>query len=451
VAKIHFPEGFHWGTATAAYQIEGAWQEDGKGESIWDRFSHSPGKTKAGDTGDVSCDSYHRLEEDIALMREMNLESYRFSLSWPRIQPRGAGPVNAKGLDYYGRLVDALLDAGIRPLATLYHWDLPQGLEDAGGWPNRDTAGRFADYAEIATKALGDRVANWSVFNEPGVFTSLGYLAGLHAPGRRDPDAFLRATHTVNLAQAEAFRAMRAVNAQLIIGTAFHMSPCEPATDDEEDRAAAARWHALMNDWFLKPALAGEYPEAFPGGVPLDRMGARDGDLERLRAPLDFVGVNLYTRSTIRANPADAEGIGALPVTAPGGERGPSTDNGWEVCPNALRDAVLRVTRDYDRPVIEVTESGCAYGDEPDAGGVVRDTRRIDYHRDYLIALAEAIEEGADVRGYHVWSLLDNFEWSDGYSQRFGLVHVDFASRKRTLKESGRWYGAVASENGFQS
>jgi len=450
VARITFPEGFHWGAATAAYQIEGGWQEDGKGESIWDRFTHTPGKIRNGDTGDVACDSYHRLREDIALMRQMNLTSYRFSLSWPRIQPRGHGAVNAEGIDYYARLVDALLGAGIRPLATLYHWDLPQELEDAGGWPHRDTAGRFADYAEIACKALGDRVSTWSIFNEPSIFTSLGYLVGLHAPGRRDPDAFLRATHTVNLAQAEGFRAMRAVNSQLILGTAFHLSPCEPASDAEEDRAAADRWHALMNDWFLGPALAGRYPEAFPTGVPWDRMGARDGDLDRVRAPLDFVGINLYTRSTIRANPADTDGIGALPVATPTGARGPTTDNGWEVWPSALREAVLRVTRDYDRPPIEVTESGCAYNDVPDAHGVVPDLRRIDYHRDYLAALAETIAEGADVRSYHVWSLLDNFEWAEGYSHRFGLAHVDFATAARTLKESGRWYGAVASENGFE-
>jgi beta-glucosidase len=450
VALITFPEGFHWGAATAAYQIEGAWQEDGKGESIWDRFAHTPGKIRNGDSGDIACDSYHRLHQDIALAREMNLTSYRFSLSWPRIQPRGHGAVNARGIDYYARLVDALLGAGIRPLTTLYHWDLPQELEDAGGWPQRDTAGRFADYAEIASKALGDRVSTWSIFNEPSVFTSLGYLVGEHAPGRRDAGAFLRATHTVNLAQAEAFRAMRAANSQLLIGTALAVSPCEAATEDEEDRAAAERWHALMHDWFLKPALRGGYPDAFPAGVPSDRMGVREGDLERLRAPLDFVGINTYTRGTIRANPADTDGIGALPVATPTGERGPTTDNGWEVWPGALREAVLRVTRDYDRLPIEVTESGCAYGDAPDAQGEVRDLRRIDYHRDYLAALAEAIEAGADVRGYHVWSLLDNFEWAEGYSQRFGLAHVDFATATRTLKESGRWYGAVARENGFQ-
>lgn len=451
MARVRFPQGFHWGTATAAYQIEGAWQEDGKGESIWDRFAHTPGQIKGGDTGDAACDSYHRFEEDIALMRAMHLTSYRFSISWPRVQPLGTGAINPKGIDYYRRLVDALLDAGIRPLPTLYHWDLPQALETRGGWPERDTAGRFADYAESVARALGDRVTNWVIFNEPSIFTSLGYLIGIHAPGRRDMDAFLRATHTVNLAQAEAFRAMRAVNSELILGTAFNMSPCEPATDEEEDRAAAERWHAFMNTWFLEPALVGRYPAAFPGGVPLDRMGVRDGDLERLRTPFDFLGINLYTRSTIRANPSDAVGIAAVPVAAPRGARGPTTDFGWEVWPNALRDMILRVTRDYERPVIEVTENGCAYGDGPDREGRVRDPRRIDYHRAYLAALAEAIDAGADVRGYHAWSLLDNFEWAEGYSMRFGLVHVAFPAATRTLKESGRWFASVAAENGFSS
>src|SRR5499426_3649886 len=257
-----FPKGFHWGTATASYQIEGAWQQDGKGESIWDRFTHTPGKIKLGHTGDVACDSYHRFAEDIALMRAMHLNSYRFSIAWPRVQPGGSGPANAKGLDYYRRLVDALLAAGIRPFPTLYHWDLPQPLEERGGWPERDTAGRFADYAEKVVRALGDRVSNWMIFNEPGVFTLFGYFIGIHAPGRRDLDAFLRASHTVNLAQGEAFRAMRAARSGAVIGTAFSMTACEPEHDTEEDQAAAERWHRLANLWHLEPALRGRYPDA---------------------------------------------------------------------------------------------------------------------------------------------------------------------------------------------
>jgi beta-glucosidase len=270
MGRVRFPDGFHWGAATAAYQIEGAWNEDGKGESVWDRFTHSEGKILNGDTGDVACDSYHRYRDDVALLRQMNLTSYRFSISWPRLLPTGRGALNAKGIDYYQRLVDELLEAGIRPFPTLYHWDLPQVLEDAGGWPNRDTAGRFADYADATLRALGDRVDHWLIFNEPSIFTVMGYRAGIHAPGHRDRDAYLKATHTVNLAHGEAFRAMRAAQPNARIGTAFHMSPCEPAGDFAADAAAAERWHALVNLWTLEPALHGRYPDAFVDGPPLD-------------------------------------------------------------------------------------------------------------------------------------------------------------------------------------
>lgn len=446
---LRFPEGFHWGAATASYQIEGGWQEDGKGESIWDRFAHTPGRIKNGDTGDVACDSYHRLLEDVALLREMRLGSYRFSISWPRIQPEGRGPANAKGVDYYRRLVDALLEHGIRPFPTLYHWDLPQALEDAGGWPNRDLAGRFTDYAELVVKALGDRVKDWMIFNEPGVFTTFGYLVGIHAPGRRDSDAFLRATHVVNLAHGEAFRAMRALAPDAVIGTAFSMSHCEPASDRAADREAAERWHRFVNEWYLSPALRGRYPEAYREGVPLEKLGVRPGDLERVRAPLDFIGINLYFRTLVADAPADRN-VGARVVGGVGGSEGPKTDFGWEVWPDALHDMILRITRDYERPVIEITENGCSYGDAPDARGVVNDVRRIEFYRGYLEAVHRAIQAGADVRGYHAWTLLDNFEWSEGFAQRFGLVYVDFASGRRTLKESGRWLGQVAAANALE-
>jgi beta-glucosidase len=451
MAKIRFPDGFHWGTATASYQIEGAWQEDGKGESIWDRFSHTPGKIHNGDTGDVACDSYHRFDEDIALMREMNLTSCRFSFSWPRIQPDGSGAPNAKGIDHYRRFVDALLAAGIRPFPTLYHWDLPQALEDRGGWPSRDTAGRFADYAHVMARALGDRVEDWIIFNEPQIFTTMGYLVGLHAPGRRDRDSFLRAGHTVNLAQAEAFRAIKAESPAASVGTAFSMSPCEPAGDTEADAEAAERWHRYTNCWFLEPALLGRYPDAFPSGLPDDAMGIEPDDMELLRAPLDFIGINLYTRSHIAACDGGPLGLDARHTRAAGGEQGPRTDFGWEVWPDSLHDAILRVTRDYDRPVIEITENGCSYSDGPDANGEIHDTRRSDFFRGYLTAVARAIEAGADVRGYHAWTLLDNFEWAEGYDQRFGLTHVAFPEAHRTIKDSGRWYGRVAAENGFET
>jgi beta-glucosidase len=289
------------------------------------------------------------------------------------------------------------------------------------------------------------------IFNEPTIFTLMGYLIGIHAPGLRDRGAYLRATHTVNLAQAEALRAMRALHPDAVIGTAFNMSPCEPAGDSEADRAAAERWHALVNLWFLEPALRGRYPEAYVDGVPLEAMGVRDGDLERVRAPLDFLGINLYTRTLVAHAPEERNGLAARPVGLMGGAQGPRTDFGWEVWPDALYDMIMRVTRDYERPVIEITENGCSYGDAPDAAGVVRDRRRIDFYRGFLAAVARAIEGGADVRGYHAWTLMDNFEWAEGFAQRFGLVWVDFPSANRTLKESGRWYGRVAAENGFDA
>ncbi len=449
-SEIRFPKGFFWGTATAAYQIEGAWNEDGKGESIWDRFAHTAGKIKNGDNGDVACDSYHRWSEDIALMRAMNLNSYRFSISWPRIQPIGSGPANAKGLDYYSRLVDALLQARIRPFVTLYHWDLPQALDEAGGWTNRDTAARFADYVQGVVQKLGDRVSDWMLFNEPVAFVHHGYLAGVHAPGHASLLDFLRATHVVNLAQGAGFRALKAARPAARVGTAFSMSPCEAASSSDEDKQAAERAHAITNIWFLEPALRGRYPEALTF-LPETAMGVKAGDMENARAPLDFVGINLYYR-TIASDPGAVERAAhpqnwIFPVKMESGQQGPKTDLGWEVWPKALYDMVMRITHDYNRPVIEITESGCSYNDGPDSSGVIRDARRISYHRDYLAALARSIADGADVRGYHAWSLMDNFEWAEGFSQRFGLAWVDFKTQKRILKDSGRWYAKVAAEN----
>jgi beta-glucosidase len=449
-SSFSFPRNFFWGTATAAYQIEGAWQEDGKGESIWDRFAHTSGKIKNGDTGDVTCDSYHRWSEDIALLRAMNLNSYRFSISWPRIHPGGSGPTNSKGVDYYSRLVDALLEARIRPFVTLYHWDLPQVLEDAGGWPNRDTASRFADYVNVVARALGDRVSDWMLFNEPAAFTYRGYLQGELAPGNKSLFDFLRATHTVNLAQGAGFRALKAVCPSARVGTALSMSACEPATNSEEDKLAAERAHAITNLWFLEPALHGRYPEAFTF-LPETVMNIKSGDLDKMRAPLDFIGINLYYR-TIASAPSTMERLShaqqwLFPVKMAGGQQGPKTSMGWEVWPQAMYDMVMRISRDFNRPQIEITESGCAYNDGPDARGVIHDTRRIDYHRQYLQAVARAIADGADVRGYHAWTLLDNFEWAEGFSQRFGLAYVDFKTQQRTIKESGSWYAKVAAEN----
>jgi len=445
-----FPKGFFWGATTSSYQIEGAWNEDGKGESIWDRFTHTPGKIKNGDTGDVACDSYHRWPDDLALLRAVNLNSYRFSLSWPRIQPIGSGAQNVTGIDYYSRLVDALLEARIRPFVTLYHWDLPQALEDAGGWPLRDTASRFADYVQLAARALGDRVSDWTLFNEPNAFVDLGYLEGTHAPGRKSLLDFLRAAHVVNLAQGAGFRALKSVQPNARVGTTFWMSPCEPASDSAEDKLAAERAHAIVNTWFLDPALRGRYPDAlafFPEGA----VGIRSGDMEKVRAPLDFIGINVYMR-TIASAPTALERFTntqqwLFPVKMRGGEVGPKTDMGWEVWPKALYDVIMRITRDYNRPVIEITESGCAYNDGLDASGEIHDGRRISYHQQYISAMARAMAEGADIRSYHAWSLMDNFEWAEGYGQRFGLTYVDFKTQQRTIKDSGRWFAKVAAQN----
>ncbi|HTU35058.1 MAG TPA: GH1 family beta-glucosidase [Candidatus Acidoferrum sp.] len=449
-ADVSFPKGFFWGASTSAYQIEGAWKEDGKGESIWDRFAHTSGKIKNDDTGDVACDSYHRWLDDLALMRAMNLSSYRFSISWPRIQPSGSGPVNAKGMDYYSRLVDALFEAQIRPLVTLYHWDLPQPLEDAGGWPNRDLADRFADYVQLVAQSLGDRVSDWVLFNEPDAFLDLGYLEGTHAPGRKSLLNFLRGTHVVNLAQGAGFRAVKAIRPNCRVGIAPSMSPCDPATASEADKLAADRAHRVMNTLFLDPALRGRYPDALTF-LPDRTMGIKAGDMEKTRVPLDFIGINLYYR-ILASSPGIVERATHLkdwlfPVKMEGGEQGPKTDIGWEVWPKALYDMVGRITREYGRPAIEITESGCAYNDSPDSSGAIHDARRTAYHREYLAALAQAMSEGANVRSYHVWSLMDNFEWAEGYSQRFGLAYVDYKTQQRTLKDSGRWYAKVAAEN----
>ena len=327
---------------------------------------------------------------------------------------------------------------------------VPQTLEDAGGWPNRDTAARFADYVALVARSLGDRVTDWMLFNEPAAFVDLGYLEGAHAPGRKSLLDFLRATHVVNLAQGEGFRALKATRPTARVGTAFSMSACEPATTSEADRLAAERAHAMTNVWFLEPALRGRYPEALTF-LPETAMRIKSGDMEKVRAPLDFLGINLYYR-TIASAPGTMERVAhaqdwLFPVRMAGGQQGPKTDIGWEVWPQALYDMVMRITRDYNRPVIEITESGCAYADVPDASGNINDVRRVDYHRDYLAALVRAITDGADVRGYHAWTLMDNFEWAEGFSQRFGLAYVDFKTQQRTIKESGRWYGKVATDN----
>jgi len=436
---VAFPQDFLWGTATASYQIEGAWNEDGKGLSIWDRFSHTKGKIKGGDTGDVACDSYHRYGEDIAIMRALHLKSCRFSIAWPRILPDGTGAVNQKGLDFYKRYVDALLDAGIRPSCTLYHWDLPQALQDRGGWPNRDMTGWFADYASVVMKALGDRLPTVAIFNEPFVFCFCGYGIGNHAPGIADMGQYLKAAHVTNLAQAEAFRAIRAIAPKAQIGGAYNMAPPSPASDRAEDIAAADRFHAANNLFFFQPALTGAYPKAF---APLDKMGFQPGDEDRLKAALDWIGINYYFRMKVRADAAEP----TFGYQAEIPRENSLTHNGWEVWPEGIYDITTRIGREFQLP-IEITENGCSYLDAPGADGTVNDWRRTAYFRAHLTELARAITDGAPVRAYHAWSLLDNFEWGEGYSQRFGLVWVDLGDGRRILKDSGRWYGQIAALN----
>jgi beta-glucosidase len=447
--QVTFPKNFLWGSATASYQVEGAWDIEGRGESIWDRFSHTPGNVKGGWTGDIACDSFHRFPEDIAIMKQMNLRSYRYSIAWPRIQPLGSGASNQKGIDYYKRLTDSVQGAGMRPLVTLFHWDLPQALEDKGGWPNRDTAARFADYVEIVVKALGDRINTWAIFNEPWVFTYVGYAEGRHAPGKTNFDLFLKAAHTVNLAQGDAFRAIKAIAPKSNVGSAFSMSPASPLTSSSADVAAAKRFDAFNNVWFLETALRGRYPEAFVHGVPLEAMGFQSGDKKRMTAPLDYIGVNYYFRRLVSApeTPAPSNvSYDAMGFELAMGKDGPLTEIGWEVYPRGLYDIVQRVSKEYKLP-IEITENGCSYGDYPDSTGRVADNRRIHYYREHLRELAHAIKDGSDVRGYHAWSILDNFEWAEGYTQRFGLVYIDFPTQRRYMKDSAKWFSKIASTN----
>jgi len=450
-AEVKFPKDFIWGVATSAYQIEGGWNVDGRGESIWDRFAHTPGKIKHGENGDIACDSYRRYAEDIALLKRLNVKSYRYSISWPRIQPSGRGAANAKGLDYYRRLTDAILEAGMRPLPTLFHWELPQPLEDAGGWPERDTAKRFADYAEIVTKALGDRASHWLILNEPKTFTSCGYWYGNHAPGRKDPLAFVRATHSANLAQGLAFAAMKKVQSKLQIGGAFDVSPMYPFSKSAADLAAAQRWDRFQNLWFLSPALQGKYPEGvLPANRQADLLGMHAGDEKLLRAQFDFVGLNYYTPVLVKHAPQGngVPGLDTQSLWATYHGSLPKTDLDWTIYPQGFYDILTRMAEVTGKIPIEITENGGAFNTAPNARGQIDDRGRIDYLREHLRMVARAIEQKIPIRAYHYWSLLDNFEWAEGYTPRFGLVHVDFKNGpRRTMKSSGEWFAKVAATN----
>ncbi|MEV4611619.1 GH1 family beta-glucosidase [Kitasatospora sp. NPDC049258] len=435
--RLDLPEGFRWGVSTAAYQIEGAVAEDGRGPSVWDVFAARPGAVKDGRTGEVACDHYHRYPEDIALMRGLGLDGYRFSIAWPRIQPTGAGAVNPAGLAFYDRLVDGLLEAGITPLPTLFHWDLPQALEDADGWLNRDTAYRFAEYAAVVADRLGDRVPAWITLNEPFVHMVYGYALGIHAPGRALMLDALPAAHHQLLAHGLAAAVLRERGLDVMI--ANNLTPVRAASSDHGDAAAAAAYDALHNRLFTDPLLLGRYPDLSAFGVPEDLGGSvRPGDLEIIAGPgLDGLGVNYYNPTRIAAPTEPGLPFGEAPV-----EGVPRTAFGWPVVPEGLRELLLTLAERYGSalPPITITENGCSVADEVRPDGAIPDQARIDYLAGHLDALAAAVDDGVDVRGYYTWSLLDNYEWAEGFGQRFGLVHVDFGTQRRTPKASYAWY-----------
>lgn len=445
-----FPLDFLWGTATSSYQIEGGAREDGRGESIWDACCRTPGAVLNGDDGDMACDHYHRWRDDVRLMADLGLNAYRFSIAWPRILPEGVGRVNPAGLDFYDRLVDALLASGIRPFATLYHWDLPQTLQDRGGWPERESVAWFAEYAEVVSRRLGDRVRDWITHNEPWVAAMLGYGIGLHAPGVRDPAAARRAAHHLLLSHGEAAPILRRNSPGSSVGITLNLTPIHPASEGEADRAAARRKDGFVNRWFLDALYRAEYPadmiEYYHAWWP-DLPDFPADDLKRIAAPTDFLGVNYYTRHVVRDDPQGLEAQTET-VRVKGAEY---TDTDWEVYPAGLSELLTRLHRDYAPPAIYITENGAAFPDALDENGEVNDARRVAYLRGHLLEAQSAIASGAPLRGYFVWSLMDNFEWALGYSQRFGIVFVDYPTQRRIVKASGRWYAGVARANGIEA
>jgi len=439
-----FPSGFLWGAATSAYQIEGSPLADGAGPSIWQRFCRTPGLVRDGDTGDVACDHYRRFKDDVALMRDLGLQAYRFSVSWSRVLPEGRGRVNAAGLGFYERLVDELLTHDIVPMVTLFHWDLPAALDDRGGWLNPDIASWFADYAQILYRQLDGRVQHWVTLNEPWVVTDGGYLHGALAPGHRNRFEAPIATHNLLRAHGAAVQAYRA-SGKHKIGLVVNLEPKYAASDSAEDKAATARADAYMNRQYLDPALLGSYPEELREifGEAWPEWPAKDFEL--IKQPLDFVGVNYYTRNVTRSDGASWP-LRASPVRQP---QGTYTETGWEVYPQGLTDTLVWVRQRYGNPVLYVTENGAAFFDPPVAeDGVVEDSLRVAYLRKHIQAVHLGIAAGADVRGYFVWSLFDNFEWALGYSKRFGIVHIDYATQRRTLKASAKYYAQVIARHG---
>ncbi|MEV0732606.1 GH1 family beta-glucosidase [Polymorphospora sp. NPDC050346] len=435
---LRFPDDFVWGAATSAYQIEGATKEDGRGESVWDTFSHTPGRIKGGDTGDVAADHYHRYADDLDLMRDLGLHSYRFSIAWPRVQADGAGAPNQRGLDFYRRLVAGLHDRGIAPMATLFHWDLPQALQDAGGWESRDTALRFAEYADAVFAALGDDVPVWLTINEPKTVVQNGYLEGHHAPGRQDPDAAHLVAHHLQLAHGLAVQALRARGGPGRIGPAFNLHPCYPADASAAAAAATTLYDGYENRFYLDSVFTGRYPaDVLDDLGPDSRLvrGIRDGDLDIISTPVDLLAVQYYT---------------PIYVTADGGTvtRWPTSQADWQqIYPDGLYDILTRVTRDYGPMPISITENGLPTPDPLGADDTVDDAGRVAFLRDHIAAAHRAIADGVPLKSFHVWSLMDNFEWAEGYDQRWGLIHVDYPTQRRILKRSAHWYRRVIADN----
>jgi len=452
--KKIFPENFLWGAATASYQIEGAWSEDGKGLSIWDTFSHTPGKVQNGDTGDVACDHYHRWPEDIRLMGEIGLQAYRFSVSWSRLLPEGRGPVNPAGLDFYDQLVDGLMEAGITPFVTLYHWDLPQALQDEGGWAARSTAEAFVTYADILSRRLGDRVKNWITHNEPAVVVIAGNIEGRHAPGIQHLPTALRVSHHLLLSHGWAVPVIRQNSPASEVGITLNMAYRVPASPSLADLHANRKSDGLWGRWYLDPL----YGRGYPADILADKIQAgqisesdieyiQEGDLQAIAVPTDFIGLNHYTREVARSREIVEEEN--LPRTVFQAEKDDIhwTEMGWEVYPEGLYQILGRLYFEYQVPKIYITENGCSYSDGPDTSGRIADHRRTAYLRGYLTAAHRAIEAGVPLAGYFAWSLLDNFEWAFGYAQRFGIIWIDFETQERLRKNSSYFYSQVIAEN----
>jgi len=445
-----FPSGFTWGAATSAYQIEGAVTADGRGESIWDRFCRMPGAVADGEHGDVACDHYRRWRDDVALMRALGLRAYRFSIAWPRVLPDGTGRINEPGLAFYDRLVDGLLAAGIDPVVTLYHWDLPQALEDAGGWPVRATAEAFVRYADVVSRRLGDRVSRWITHNEPWCVAHLGYLEGVHAPGRRDPAAALAASHHLLLSHGWAVPVIRRNAPGAQVGITLNLVPAMPASPSAADYAAFRRFDGMINRWYLDPLHGRGYPgdviadQVEAGAIPATGWPiARAGDLDAIATRCDFLGVNYYSRAVNRCE-RSADNLPPTVQVAPASEH---TDMGWEVYPDGLAEILMRVHLDYRPGPLYVTENGASYATGPDPDGRIRDVARMRYLHDHLSAASRVIGAGVPLAGYFAWSLLDNFEWAFGYRQRFGITWVEYATQTRTLKDSAHWYRKVIDAN----